>query len=169
MRGLTGHQAAEIAAGLTIAAIAGAGYLAVPQMVSGWAFVIPGTTDGPMTPAFFPQIALATTATFALLVAVSAPMRHDPLPLLEMTWRRWGRLAALLAISLAYLGALHLVGFIAASTALMLALALIVGFPLRLPMLATAFLLPPVVSTIFWYGLRVQLPTARILELIASR
>jgi hypothetical protein len=164
---LTRDQLAEITVALVVAAIAGIGYLAVPNMVSGWAFVIPGTTDSAMTPAFFPRVALATTATFALAVAVTAPMRADPLPLLQMTRARWLRFGALFVTSLAYLGGLWLFGYTISSIALILALALLVGYPMKLPMLATAFLLPPIVSWIFWYGLKAQLPAGRFLTLIS--
>lgn len=164
---LTGGQAAELAAALVVVALAGAGYVAVPNMVQGWAFMIPGTTDSAMTPAFFPRVALATTGTFALAVAVTVPMRTHPLPLMEMTRARWFRVAALVAVCFAYLGGLWLLGFTLASIVLMLVLGWLVGYPMRLPMLLTAFLLPPIVSWIFWYGLKAQLPTGRFLELIS--
>lgn len=164
---LTRGQAAELTAALVVAALAVAGHVAVPHMVSGWAFVIPGTTDGAMTPAFFPRVALATTATFALAVALTVPMRADPLPLMEMTRLRWTRLGALLATSFAYLAGLWLFGFTLSSIALILALGWLVGYPMKLPLLATAFLLPPAVSWIFWYGLKAQLPAGQLLELIS--
>jgi hypothetical protein len=164
---LTRDQVLEMTLALVVAAVAGAGYVAVPNMVSGWAFVIPGATDSAMTPAFFPRVALATTATFALAVALTAPMRTDPLPLLQMTRARWFRLGALLVTSFVYLGGLWLFGFTISSIALMLALGLLVGYPMRVPMLATAVLLPPIVSWIFWYGLKAQLPAGQLLELIS--
>jgi hypothetical protein len=158
----------EAAAALLVAALAAAGFLAVPYLVSGWAFVIPGTTDSAMAPTFFPRVALAVTATFALLVVLSGSTRSDPLPILAMTRSSWARIAALLAISAAYLAGLRLIGFVLASFLLMLALPLLVGYRKRIPVLAVALLLPPVVSLVFWYGLKVALPGVPDLQVLIS-
>jgi hypothetical protein len=160
-------RAVEVGAGLFVALLAGAGFMAVPRLVSGWAFAIPGTTDSAMAPTFFPRLALAVTATFGILVAATAPLRTDPLPLLAMTRTNWLRIAALMALSLAYLVALRLFGFVLSSIALMLLLPVVVGYRRPIPLVATALLLPPIVSYVFWYGLKVALPGARVLEYIA--
>jgi hypothetical protein len=157
----------DAGAGLVIALVAGAGFIAVPHLVSGWAFAIPGTTDSAMAPTFFPRLALATTATFGVLVALTAPLRSDPLPVMAMRRTGWLRIATLLAISIGYLAALPLFGFILSSTALMLLLPLMVGYRRPIPLVATALLLPPVVSYVFWYGLKVALPAAHIAPFFA--
>jgi hypothetical protein len=162
---LNRDRAVEVAAALVVAALAGAGFLAVPQLVAGWAFAIPGTTDGPMAPTFFPRVAFATTAVFALLVVATAATRSDRLPLLAMKASNWLRLATLLAMMLAYLGGLRLFGFVPSSIVLMLVLPLLVGYRRPLPVLVTALAVPPVIALIFWHGLKVALPGIQALNL----
>jgi tripartite tricarboxylate transporter TctB family protein len=157
----------EASAALVVAGLAVAGFIAVPHLVAGWAFVIPGTTDGAMAPTFFPRVALAMTATFGILVALTVSMRTDPLPLLAMTRASWLRIGALVLISVAYLASLRLFGFVLSSIALMLVLPLLVGYRKPVPLVATALLLPPAVSLVFWYGLKVALPSGHVLDHIA--
>jgi putative tricarboxylic transport membrane protein len=156
----------EAGAGLFVALLAGAGFLAVPHLVSGWAFAIPGTTDSAMEPTFFPRVALAMTATFGIVVAVTTRLRSDPLPILAMTRTGWLRIAALMVITLFYLAALRLIGFVLSSIALMIVLPLLVGYRRPIPLVATALLLPPTVSYVFWYGLKVALPGASIVPFV---
>ncbi len=163
---INGARAAEAAAALFVAALAIAGFLAVPQLVSGWAFDIPGTTDSSMTPTFFPRVALAMTAAFAILVALTVFTRSDPLPLLVMTRTNWLRIGTLLVINAAYLATMRLFGFVLSSMVLMLVLPLLVGYRNMFAVIATALALPPVVSLIFWYGLKVALPGAQAFELL---
>ena len=157
----------EASAALVVAALAVAGFIAVPNLVSGWAFVIPGTTDGAMAPTFFPRVALAMTAAFGILVALTVSMRTDPLPLLAMTRGNWLRIAALLVISAAYLASMRPFGFVLSSIALMLWLPLLVGYRRPVPLVATALLLPPAVSLVFWYGLKVALPSGELVNHMA--
>ena len=120
-----------------------------------------------MAPTFFPRVALAMTASFGVLVALTVSMRADPLPLLAMTRSNWLRIGALLVISAAYLATMRLFGFVLSSMVLMLVLPLLVGYRKPIPLVATALLLPPAVSLIFWYGLKVALPSAQVLEHLA--
>jgi hypothetical protein len=154
----------EASAALVVAALAVAGFIAVPNLVSGWAFVIPGTTDGAMAPTFFPRVALAMTATFGILVALTISMRTDALPVLAMTRSNWLRIGALVLISVAYLASMRPLGFVLSSIALMLVLPLLVGYRKPIPLVATALLLPPAVSLVFWYGLKVALPSGQVLD-----
>ncbi len=165
---MSGARVADAAAALFVAALAIAGFLAVPQVVSGWAFDIPGTTDSAMTPTFFPRIALAVTASFAILVAVTAFSRSDPLPLLTMTRTNWLRIGSLLVINVAYLAAMRLFGFVLSSIVLMLVLPLLAGYRKKSAIVVTALVLPPVVTLIFWYGLKVALPGAQFLERVTG-
>ena len=157
----------EASAGLAVAALAVAGFIAVPHLVAGWAFVIPGTTDGAMAPTFFPRVALAMTATFGILVALTVSLRTDPLPLLAMTRSNWLRIGALLVITAVYLASMRPFGFVLSSIALMLMLPLLVGYRKPVPLVATALLLPPAVSLVFWYGLKVALPSGQVLDHLA--
>ena len=140
--------------------------MAVPQLVSGWAFAIPGATDNAMTPTFFPRVALAITAAFGILVALTVFQRSDPLPLLAMTRARWMRIGALFVINAAYLATMRLFGFVFSSMVLMVALPLLVGYRNIIAVIATALVMPPAVSLIFWYGLKVALPGASAIELL---
>jgi Tripartite tricarboxylate transporter TctB family len=158
---------AEASAALIVATVAGAGFVAVPHLVSGWAFFIPGTTDSAMAPTFFPRVALALTVAAGVLVALTTSLRSDPLPLLGMTRIHWLRIGALLAISIAYLLALRLLGFVLSSIILMLALPLLVGYRKTVPLVVTALALPPAVSLVFWYGLKVALPTVQVTDILA--
>jgi hypothetical protein len=154
----------EVWAALAVAVIASIGFVAVPNLVAGWAFVIPGTTDAAMAPTFFPRVALGMTIATSLLVIVTASMRSEALPLSAMSGPRWRRLAQLLVINAAYFVGLRWIGFILSSAALLIVVPLLVGYRKVVPLLLTAAILPPVIWLLFWYGLRVVLPTGRLLD-----
>jgi hypothetical protein len=154
----------EVVAALVVATFASIAFIAVPHLVSGWAFDIPGTTDAALSPSFFPRVALATTASFAVLVAVTAQMRTDHLPLAAMERAQLNRLGQITLINVGYFVGLWLFGFIASSVALLVLLPILVGYRRVLPILATAAILPPIVSLVFWYGLKVVLPVGHLLH-----
>jgi hypothetical protein len=81
-----------------------------------------------------------------------------------MTRGNWLRIGALVLISVAYLASMRPFGFVLSSIAQMLVLPLLVGFRKPVPLVATALVLPPAVSLVFWYGLKVSLPSGQVLD-----
>jgi Tripartite tricarboxylate transporter TctB family len=154
----------EVWTALAVAVIASIGFVAVPNLVAGWAFVIPGTTDAAMAPTFFPRVALGMTIATCLLVIATASMRSEALPFSTMSGPRWRRLAQLFVINAAYFVGLRWIGFILSSVALLIVVPLLVGYRKVVPILLTAAILPPVIWLLFWHGLRVVLPTGRLLD-----
>lgn len=157
--GLDGSRKAEIVAAAVLTAIGVAGFFAVPQFVSGWAFQMPGTTDAALAPTFFPRLAMALIAASGLGVILSAPARTERLPLLDMSRQDWVRFAAVLAAILCLFAGIKIVGFVPASMAFIAAVSVMLGYR-RGPVVAAAAIIAPILIVIaFRYGLKVLLPS----------
>jgi hypothetical protein len=154
---------AEIAAASVFLVGAAVGYIAVPQLVSGWAFAMPGTTDAALAPTFFPRLAMVLLALASLGVLLSVPARTDTIPLLEMSAEDWRRVATVLGLVLLFFVGLQIVGFIAAAGLFIAATSMLLGYGRPAVVAAVAIAAPLLIAFSFRYGLRVLLPESILL------
>lgn len=157
-RTLDGSRVAEVAAAVVVLAAAVGGFLSVPYFVSGWAFVMPGTTDTSLAPTFFPRIAMVVLGVAALGVMVTAGVRRDVVPLLEMVGEDWRRVGAIMLGIVAYFAALKFVGFLLASMVFMSVVPVILGYRRWATVITVALVAPLAIALVFRYGLKVILP-----------
>lgn len=142
--------------------LAVAGFLAVPQLVSGWRFVMPGTTDAALSPTFFPRLAFVLIGVTATLVMLTAFLRQDELPIAKMCTEDWLRFGGSLGLVVLYVTATGWVGFLPASIVFVAAMALLSGYRNYMVIALTSVLAPLSVLIAFRYGLRVLLPSGTI-------
>ena len=152
----------EILSAACVLAIAVAGFIAVPELVSGWRFVMPGTTDAALTPTFFPRLAFILLGVTALGVMMTSPVRREELPIVTMTGEDWRRFGGALALVVLYVMGARLFGFLPASIAFVASLALYSGYRNLLVIGLASVLAPLMVLLAFRYGLRVLLPAGTI-------
>lgn len=160
-RRILGHDAsrtAEIIAASIVLIGTVAGYLAVPQLVSGWAFAMPGTTDAALAPTFFPRVAMILVALASLGVLLSASSRTDTIPLVEMSREDWTRAGTLLVLVLLLFLGMRIVGFVAASALFIATTSLLLGYRRPALVAAAAIAAPLLIVLSFRYGLKVLLP-----------
>ena len=156
--GILASRLVEAGTAAVCIALAIAGFIAVPDLVSGWRFAMPGISDGALAPTFFPRLAMVLLGVSALAMLLTAPARRDVLPIVSMTAEDWRRFGAALGLILGYVVAARLVGFLPASVVFIAAMALLSGYR-NLPVIALAAVLAPLaVFLSFRYGLRVLLP-----------
>jgi putative tricarboxylic transport membrane protein len=136
------------------------GFIAVPYLVSGWAFVMPGTTDSALTPTFFPRLAMVLLAITSLSVFLSARSRTDVVPLVEMTPEDWRRVGTVFGLILLFFLGLRFIGFIPAAAIFIAAISLLLGYMRWVVVAAVAIIASVLIAVVFRYGLKVQLPNA---------
>jgi hypothetical protein len=151
------RRAETIAASIIFLA-AVAGFIAVPQLVAGWAFVMPGMTDNALAPSFFPRLALSFVAIAALGVVATTRSRDEVLPILTMNREDWQRVAQVVALTVGFFIGMVTIGF-GVSAGLFIATAgWLLGYERRGMLLGTAIIAPVVIVLVFRYGLSVLLP-----------
>jgi hypothetical protein len=155
-RGVT--ASAEAICGLLVLVLGAAAYMAVPSLVSGWAFAMPGTTDNALSPTFFPRVLLVVMMISAAVVIISAPRRKEDIPLASTGGLEFGRTAILAVLLIAYFAGLGVLGFILSSIAFMVAVTFLLGF--KRPVLAIGFAIAVslITALLFRYGMNVLLP-----------
>ncbi|WP_336744026.1 tripartite tricarboxylate transporter TctB family protein [Aureimonas altamirensis] len=148
-------------AGVALALLCGAValFLAVPTLVSGWAFTMPGTTDNALQPSFFPRAVLVLLGLAAAAVLATGRIRKDSIPLVSTPRDEWLQLLRVLATVIAYFACIRLIGFQLASMLYVPATALAVGFRRPLLVAAVALGFPVCTWAVFRYGLGVMLPS----------
>jgi hypothetical protein len=157
-RAWDGSRTTEVVAAAILLGVAIAGFVAVPHFVSGWAFIMPGTTDASLAPTFFPRLAMVLLGITALGVIVSAPARREQVPLLAMERQDWIRVGSIIVLVAVYFAALKFVGFVLASAAFMAVVPLALGYRRWGVVLCVAVIAPLAIALAFRYGLKVLLP-----------
>jgi putative tricarboxylic transport membrane protein len=160
--GYDGSRKAEIVTSSIFLICAVGGFIAVPQLVSGWAFVMPGTTDSALTPTFFPRLAMVLLSLTSVCVLFSAAARTDVIPLVEMTREDWKRVGTIFGLILLFFLGLRLIGFVPAATLFIAAVALLLGYKRVMIVGAVAIAGSVLIAVVFRYGLKVQLPSGLI-------
>ncbi len=150
---------AEIAAASILLLAAAAGFAAVPKLVAGWAFVMPGMTDTALSPSFFPRLALVCVGVTSLGVIVTASRRDDVIPLMMMKSEDWTRVILVTTLILAFFVGMTIVGFGLSAGLFIAAAGRLLGYERHGMLLATAVIAPVLVVLIFRYGLNVLLPS----------
>ena len=138
-------------------------FLKAPDLVRGWAFTIPGTTDVALEPAFFPRMASLLLAASALLVMATIPLRSDILPAVETSAVAYVRVGTGLGGIMAYLIAVVTLGFVV-STVVFISIASVVGgYRNLLIIVPVAISVAVALRLIFRFGLHVGLPEGLLL------
>lgn len=158
----TTSRLADIAFSLVVLGLAILGFIAVPQMVSGWGIVIPGMTDASLSPTFFPRLAMACLGAGAGCVLIGALKRHDVLPLFELNREEWMRVVTALVLIAAYAGMVRTAGFVASSVVFILAMSYLAGYRNHLAIVAAAVVAPLATWVVFRMGLNVLLPVGTL-------
>ena len=159
----TTSRLADIVLSLVFLGLAIVGFLAVPQMVSGWGIVIPGMTDASLSPTFFPRLAMACLGLVAGTVLIGALRRQDEiLPLFELTGEEWARVVTALVLIAAYAAMVRTTGFVTSSGVFILAMSYLAGYRNHVAIVATAIVAPLATWAIFRMGLQVLLPVGTL-------
>lgn len=153
----------EIITGLVVMAGGIAGFIAVPYMVAGWAFAIPGLTDASLSPTFFPRVGMTALALAGLGVILSVGERSDVLPFVAMTREEWKRAFLAGGNIVLYALLLPLFGFLASSALFIFGMAVTAGYRRMLVIVTTAILFPVITIYVFRLGLKVLLPSGTIM------
>jgi putative tricarboxylic transport membrane protein len=161
-RRLSASQRIEIVAALLLLTVAVAGVVYVPDLVSGWAFAMPGTTDTALSPTFFPTLIFTLLGCAAVNMGLTALMRTAVLPLLEMSRSEWGRMLGVAILVVVYLVGLNLVGFVIASAIFVIAVNAFLGNRNYLAVVSISVIAPLMISVAFRYGLNVILPPSAL-------
>ena len=133
-------------------------FVTAPDLVRGWAFTIPGTTDVALEPVFFPRLASLLLAVAAVLVMATIPMRSGALPAVGTSGIAYARVGAGLVGILIYLAGVVWVGFVV-STVVFVTVASVAGGYRRLYVIIPAAIVVAVaLRLIFRFGLHVGLP-----------
>ena len=138
-------------------------YLNAPDLVRGWAFRIPGTTDVALEPDFFPRVASVLMALAALLVIVTIPMRTDALPAVGTSLGAFVRAGAGLAGILVYLLCVVTFGFVVSTICFVIVATMIGGYRNLLVIIPVAIAVAVGLRLVFRFGLHVGLPEGMLL------
>jgi len=134
-------------------------FIAAPDIVRGWAFAIPGTTDVALEPSFFPRLASGALVLSALAMLLTMRSRTDPLPLEEMVPGSLARVGfGLIGIG-AYLALVNILGFVVSSSIFIIAVTWLGGYRRLVVLLPVAILSTIALRLVFRFGLHVGLPT----------
>lgn len=138
-------------------------FLSAPNLVRGWAFSIPGTTDVALEPVFFPRLASSLLISSALLVLATIPLRSGSLPAIETGSDAYLRAGAGLAGILVYLLSVVSLGFVV-STVVFITVGSFVGGYRRLAIVVpVAIGVAVALRLVFRFGLHVGLPEGLLL------
>lgn len=134
-------------------------FILAPQLVRGWAFVIPGTTDVALEPSFFPRLASAAVVLSATTVLATMPLRHDALPVEALTLGSLGKVAIGLFGIVAYLALIGSLGFVVSSSIFIVLTTWLGGYRRMVILVPTAIAVSVALRLVFRFGLHVGLPT----------
>ena len=128
-----------------------------PELVRGWAFTIPGTTDVALEPAFFPRLSAALICASSLILLITMPMRSGSLPANETSKEAYKKVGAGLAGILIYLGCILYIGFVVSTVFFIVVASVVGGYNNWKAIISTAVLVAVGLRLIFRYGLHVKL------------
>ena len=140
-------------------AVAAALYWYAPTLISGWAMLLPGTTDVTTSPEFFPKLVAALMIVAGVGVILTGVRRTDVLPLFSDGVRRLLPAAGLLLACFAYAGAVWAVGYVIASVVFCVGISLWAGYRRVWLALLTATAVAVLLHVAFRYALKLELPT----------
>ena len=129
-----------------------------PELVRGWAFTIPGTTDVALEPAFFPRLSAALICASSLILLITMPMRSGRLPANDTSKEAYKKVVAGLAGILIYLGCILYIGFVVSTVFFIVGASVVGGYNNWKAIISTAVLVAVGLRLIFRYGLHVKLP-----------
>jgi hypothetical protein len=129
-----------------------------PELVRGWAFTIPGTTDVALEPVFFPRLSAVLICASSLILLITIPMRSGSLPASETSKEAYIKVGAGLAGILIYLGSILYVGFVVSTVLFIIGGSRVGGYKNWKAIVSTALLVAVGLRLIFRYGLHVNLP-----------
>jgi hypothetical protein len=143
-------------------------FVRVPDYVSGWSLMLPGTTDRSLSPTFFPRVALATLAAVAALNGFTALGRtrnsqQDQVPTDAIVHSPAAALGWMLML-IGYLGMMWAVGFYLSSVVLIITIGWLSGYHRSLPLVPVAVVMPAAIEIVFSRVLSMRLPTGRVLD-----
>ncbi|MCY4542487.1 MAG: tripartite tricarboxylate transporter TctB family protein [Rhodobacteraceae bacterium] len=133
-------------------------FILAPDLVRGWAFSIPGTTDVALEPVFFPRLASLLLSLSAILVLATIPLRTHPLPALATSAGEYLRVGAGLAGILVYLLAVVTLGFVVSTVAFVTLATVAGGYRNFLVIVPVALIVAVTLRVVFRFGLHVGLP-----------
>jgi len=147
-------------------------FVRVPDFVSGWSLMLPGTTDQSLSPSFFPRVALAVLGLVAALSGVASlqhrtasedgdetvPIPTDAIVHSPQAVLGWSMLL------ICYLASMWAIGFYASSALMICTVGWIAGYRQRIILLIFALLAPAAVEILFSRGLRLRLPVGHWLD-----
>ena len=138
-------------------------FLKAPDLVRGWAFRIPGTTDVALEPDFFPRVASVLMALSAILVIATIPMRTDALPAAGTSLGAYLRAGAGLAGVLVYLLCVVFFGFVVSTVCFIIVASMAGGYGNLLVLIPTAIIVAIGLRLVFRFGLHVGLPEGMLI------
>lgn len=134
-----------------------------PDLVHGWAFSIPGTTDVALEPVFFPRLASLLLVAASVLVFVTIPMRPNVLPAVETAAAEYGRVGLGLAAILVYLVSVVTLGFVVSTVVFISAASYAGGYRNLVIAVPIAAIVAVSLRLVFRFGLHVGLPEGLLL------
>ena len=134
-----------------------------PNLVRGWAFTIPGTTDVALEPAFFPRLASILLAAAALLVAATIPLRTAALPAVNTSPQAYARVGTGALGILIYLIGVVTLGFVVSTVIFVTAASLAGGYRDLRVIVPAAVCVAVALRLVFRFGLHVGLPEGILL------
>lgn len=134
-------------------------FVKAPDVVRGWAFHIPGTTDVALEPAFFPRVASVLLTVSALLLVATIPLRKGALPARETSSAAYLRVAAGLGGILVYLLSVVYLGFVVSTIVFIILGSIAGGYRNILVIVPAAIAVAIALRLVFRFGLHVGLPT----------
>ena len=129
-----------------------------PDLVRGWAFTIPGTTDVALEPVFFPRLASLLLSASALLVIATIPLRSGALPAVGTGFAEYARVGIGLAGILVYLIGVVALGFVVSTVIFVTVASVVGGYRNLIVILPTAIGVAVALRLVFRFGLHVGLP-----------
>ncbi|MCY4138696.1 MAG: tripartite tricarboxylate transporter TctB family protein [Rhodobacteraceae bacterium] len=138
-------------------------FFTAPNLVRGWAFSIPGTTDVALEPVFFPRLASLLLASSAVLVLATIPLRSGALPAVETDSGAYLRAGAGLAGILVYLISVVTFGFVVSTVVFITVASFIGGYRKLAIVIPVAIGVAVALRLVFRFGLHVGLPEGLLL------
>jgi len=134
-----------------------------PDLVRGWAFTVPGTTDVALEPSFFPRLAALLLVASAIGVIITIPLRSDVLPAAGTSFDAYIRVGIGLVGILVYLLAVVYLGFVSSTIVFIVAASVAGGYHNLLISIPVAIVVAVGLRLVFRFGLHVGLPEGVLL------
>jgi len=134
-----------------------------PDLVRGWAFTIPGTTDVALEPVFFPRLASILTGIASLNLLITIPLRSENIPACETNIASYKKVTLGLLLILIYLFCIMFIGFVVSTIVFICTMTFISGYKNWKITLMVAIFVSLILRIIFRYGLHVNLPVGIII------